>query len=290
MDIFLADKLAPVPVVNTNVSSGSYDALTGRYELEGAIMTISKRGTRLFEKFGGEPEEEIFPESSTEFFLKVVDAQITFVKDGSGKAAELILHQNGFDLAATRANDIAEAKVDPAVYDSLVGKYDYGSGAVMMVTCEGTHLFAQLTGQPRYEIFPMSETTYFWKVVDAQVTFVKDADGKVTKAIHHQNGRTFDAPRMKDVVEAKVDPAVYDSLVGKYDYGNGAVMAVTREGNRLFVQLTGQPKLEIFPESETTYFLKVVDAQVTFVKDSSGKVIKVIHHQNGRTFDAPKIQ
>jgi hypothetical protein len=73
----------------------------------------------------------------------------------------------------------------------------YGNGAVLTVTRDGDHLFAQLTGQPKYEIFPKSDSEYFWKVVDAQVTFVKDAAGKVTKAIHHQNGRTFDAPKIQ---------------------------------------------------------------------------------------------
>jgi hypothetical protein len=93
---------------------------------------------------------------------------------------------------------LAEAKVDPARYDSLVGKYDYGNGqAIMTVTREGGRLFAQLTGQPKFEIFPKSETEFFWKVVDAQVTFVKDDKGKVTKAIHHQGGRTFDAPKLE---------------------------------------------------------------------------------------------
>jgi hypothetical protein len=38
---------------------------------------------------------------------------------------------------------------------------------------------------------------YFWKVIDAQVTFVKDEQGKATKAIHHQGGRVFDAPKIE---------------------------------------------------------------------------------------------
>ena len=66
-----------------------------------------------------------------------------------------------------------------------------------MVTREGNHLFAQLTGQPKYVIFPKSETEYFGTVVDAQVTFVNDATGKVTKAIFHQADQTIDAPRIQ---------------------------------------------------------------------------------------------
>ncbi|HEX4349200.1 MAG TPA: serine hydrolase, partial [Verrucomicrobiae bacterium] len=197
VDIYLVDKLAPLPIANTNVSATSYGTLTGRYELLGKIMTISRHGPHLFEQYADQPEAEMFPESNTKFFFKVVDAQITFVKDNSGNAFKLILHQNGFDTVGPRVQDIAEAKVDPAVYDSLLGNYDYGNGAVLTVTRDGSHLFAQLTGQPKFEIFPKSETEYFWKVADAQVTFVKDAAGKVTQAIHHQGERIFDAPKIQ---------------------------------------------------------------------------------------------
>ncbi|MEK7675483.1 MAG: DUF3471 domain-containing protein [Verrucomicrobiota bacterium] len=81
----------------------------------------------------------------------------------------------------------------PAQY---VGRYDYG-GAILTVTREGDHLFAQLTDQPRFEIFPKSETEFFWKVVPAQVTFVKDDKGKVIKGIHRQGGKTIEAPRIE---------------------------------------------------------------------------------------------
>lgn len=119
------------------------------------------------------------------------------MKDNSGQAVKLILREGGIDLAVARAKDIAEAKVDPAVYDSLAGRYDYGHGHVLTVTREGDHLFAQMTGQRKFEIFPESETEYFWKVTDSQVTFVKDADGKVTKAIHHQGGHTIVAAKIE---------------------------------------------------------------------------------------------
>jgi hypothetical protein len=123
------------------------------------------------------------------------------------------------------------------------------------------------------------------------VTFVKDDSGKVIKAIHHQSGQTINAPRMDETKEAKIDPALYASLVGRYDYGGGkAILTVSREGDHLFAQLTGQPKFEIFPKSPSEFFWKVVNAQVTFVKDDSGKVIKAVHHQAGRTFDAPKME
>ena len=67
----------------------------------------------------------------------------------------------------------------------------------MTITREGDGLFAQLTGQPRFEIFPKSDSEFFWKVVQAQIAFVRDPTGKVTKAIHTQAGRSFEAPRIE---------------------------------------------------------------------------------------------
>jgi len=112
VDIYLADKLAPPPAVNPNVSPKSYDALAGHYESALGIMTASRRGAHLFLKSGDEPEVEIFPESDTEFFIKKTDIQITFVKDGSGNAVRLIFNYCGMDVVVSRVN------VDPAVYDS----------------------------------------------------------------------------------------------------------------------------------------------------------------------------
>jgi len=177
--------------------------------------------------------------------------------------------------------------VDPKIYDDYVGRYDYGMSIVLSVTKEEGQLFAQLTGQEKYEIFPRSETEFFWKVVDAQVTFVRDEKGKVTHAFHQQSGREFKAPKLKDEAVIDVDPAVYDAYVGDYQYGP-AVLKVTREGDKLFVQMTGQPKFEIFPSSETEFFLKVVNARIKFVKNDKGEVVKSIINQGGMETEFPK--
>jgi len=190
---------------------------------------------------------------------------------------------------ATRETPKIDSKVSPKALNAVVGRYDYGMG-ILTLTKEGDKVFAQLTGQPKFEIFPKSETEFFWKVVEAEVAFVKNEKGEVTKAIHRQGGQTINAPKLEDVKTAKVDARVYDAYTGKYDYGKGkSIMTITREGERLFAQLTGQPKFEIFPKSETEFFWKVVNAQVTFVKDKGGKVTKAIHEQSGNKFDAPRM-
>jgi hypothetical protein len=64
--------------------------------------------------------------------------------------------------------------------------------------------------------------------------------------------------------------------------GTGAVLTVSREDSRFYAQLTGQPKFEIFAESDRKFFLKVVDAQLTFDIDAQGAATQVTLHQNGR--------
>ena len=160
----------------------------------------------------------------------------------------------------------------------------------MTITREGDQLFAQLTGQPKFEIFPKSETEFFWKVVDAQITFVRNKKGEIAHIIHHQGGQTLTALRLEQKSVEQINTAAYSDYVGEYDYGHGAILTITKEGGQLLAQMTGQPKFEIFPESETKFFWKVVNAQVTFVKNNKGNISKIIHHQAGAEIQAPKIK
>jgi len=80
---------------------------------------------------------------------------------------------------------------------------------------------------------------------------------------------------------SKVDPAVLDAYPGAYRLAPNAVVTVTREGNQLYAQLTGQPKQEAFPKREREFFLKAVDVEITFVAAAQGKTTKLILHQNG---------
>jgi len=180
-----------------------------------------------------------------------------------------------------------ETTVDPNLYDEYVGTYQLAPDVIFTLTREGTHLFAQLTGQGKAEIFPEGDRDYFYKVVDAQITFVTDSGGKATELILHQNGRDQhvqrigDVPPPKEHKEVAVDPKLFDGYLGTYEFAPGVALVVTRDGNHLFAQLTGQQTFEIFPEGERDYFYKVVDAQITFVTDGGGKAGELILHQNG---------
>jgi hypothetical protein len=179
------------------------------------------------------------------------------------------------------------AKVDPEALDALAGRYELG-GMRLTITPRGDRLVAGLTGQSPLEFLPASETEFFTRVIDAQMAFEKNERGETTAVTLTQSGRKLRGTRVKEEATAKVDPALYDSYAGEYDYGAAGTLTVTREGDRLFAQMTGQPKLEIYPSSETEFFWKAVDARITFVKDEAGKVVKAVHRQGGGTIEARK--
>jgi CubicO group peptidase (beta-lactamase class C family) len=93
-----------------------------------------------------------------------------------------------------------------------------------------------------------------------------------------------------DQKEVKVDPKIYDTYAGDYELGPGLTITITSENGKLMGQPTGQQKFELFPSSETEFSLKIVDAEVTFVKDERGKVTELILNQNGRRMTAKKIR
>jgi serine-type D-Ala-D-Ala carboxypeptidase/endopeptidase len=80
------------------------EALVGHYQMNPSVSAnITRTGDRLFAQLPGQSAYEMFPESATDFFFKIVDAQVKFQLGPDGRATGLVLHQNGRDLPAKRA-------------------------------------------------------------------------------------------------------------------------------------------------------------------------------------------
>ena len=96
-------------------------------------------------------------------------------------------------------------------------------------------------------------------------------------------------PAPKEHKEITVDPKLFDGYVGQYQLAPNFLLTITREGDQLFAQATGQPKVEIFPEGEREFFYKVVDAQITFETDSTGRATSLTLHRNGADMPAKRV-
>ncbi len=185
-----------------------------------------------------------------------------------------------------RTEDVAVSRETKAKY---VGRYDYLS-AVMEVTLEEDQLFAQLTGQPRFEIFPENATKFFWKVVDAQVEFVVDDQGKCIAAKHSQGLSSFRAERLPELIEVELSDEVLERHVGKYNLEILGIMDVKRDGKQLVAQIAGQPALVIYAKSENEFFYKEVPATIVFESDGLSPSSKAVIRQAGKSLVANRVE
>lgn len=185
-------------------------------------------------------------------------------------------------------------QLDPKILQRYVGVYQIDEKTRRTVTLEDGKLFTQRAGGVRLEAKPRTETEFFYEYILAHFRFVLDENGAVTEMLMYQDGseepekavRTNEAPAVRK--EASVDPAIYDRYTGVYELTPGFLLTITREGDKLMTQATGQEKVEIYPESETKFFLKVVDAQITFVVGPDGTAAELILNQGGAIMKARK--
>jgi len=97
-----------------------------------------------------------------------------------------------FPLATVR---VAVA-MPPDSLDAYVGEYRLAPTFVISVRKDGATLVAQATGQSAYPIYPSARDEFFYRVADAQLSFVRDSTGRVASLILHQGGRDMPAPRI----------------------------------------------------------------------------------------------
>ena len=88
--------------------------------------------------------------------------------------------------------------------------------------------------------------------------------------------------------EITLDPKIFDRYAGTYQLGPNVLLTMSRDGDKFYTQLTGQPKAQVFAESDRKFFLKVVDAQLTF-EIAQSAATSVTLHQNGRDTVAKRI-
>jgi hypothetical protein len=189
-----------------------------------------------------------------------------------------------------------EIELAPEVLEKYAGVYVLTPEAKFTVQVVDGQLMVQLTGQQAVPVYPRSETEFFSKLVNAGLTFEMDESGKVTNLVLHQGGRDRIAIRegadykpQGSKGEIQLSQDQLKKYEGEYEIQPGVKIYVTVQDSRLMVQLTGQPAVQVYPESETEFFYKVVEARITFNMDSDGKVTGLVLHQSGREVPAGKI-
>ena len=114
-------------------------------------------------------------------------------------------------------------------------------------------------------------------------TFVKRKGRWQVVARHYSR-----IPAERSVIN--LDSNIYDAYVGQYEIAPNVVLDITKEGQKLMSQTTGQPKMELLPESEIEFFIKGFTAHFVFVRNETGAVTKLMINQEGQRVTARKIK
>lgn len=88
----------------------------------------------------------------------------------------------------------------------------------------------------------------------------------------------------------KLDPLIYDAYVGQYELAPGFVITISKEGDKLMTQGTGQPKFELLAESQIAFFIKDFSALFIFLRGDKGEVTQLITIQDARIIAAKRIK
>ena len=156
------------------------------------VLSLSERNGSLYAQLSGQQELEIFPLAENELAWQVVDAGLKFeTKNGKIYATH---SQNGELIKAPKIEPI---KLSAAELCDLAGNYDYGDDGILTISEIDGRLWAKLSDQMEAELFPFSETEFFWMAVNAKIKFESDVNGEIIKAIHFQDGLKTVAPKLK---------------------------------------------------------------------------------------------
>ena len=168
----------------------------GVYRVDDKLRVFVRRdGDHLTLQRSGGPRLRLAAASIGAFFVKDTSLRVAFLDDEAGHVTALEASQaDGMTMRHPRTDEAlpaerTEVTLDPKILDRYVGAFELAPGFVIVVTRVGSRLFAQATGQPRFELFATAADELFLKEVDAQLSFRVASDGRADTLVLHQGGR-----------------------------------------------------------------------------------------------------
>lgn len=156
-----------------------------------------------------------------------------------------------------------------------VSFYALGQTSVFAVFWEGDDLFGQLTGQRRLRLSLDDSGRYLYRGASDQIAIAISAERSPAELTLSRNGRDGRAARIAEVSRQYGEAsASLDSFVGWYELNPYRALAVTREGDRLYVQETGQPKLSMTAQGSNAFGND--DGLVIFLRDDQAIITRLL--------------
>ncbi|MCP3387639.1 M56 family metallopeptidase [Bradyrhizobium sp. CCGB12] len=183
-------------------------------------------------------------------------------------------------MIAYRAPDLAPVAAETGEiptqhYRPFVNFYAMGPASVFAIFREGDELYGQITGQRRLRLTVGSDGMAAYAASSGEITFPIEAERRSSELMLRMNGRDVRAVRVAEMPTPASDSASLDQYVGWYRLAPNRVLTVRRDGDRLWLQETGQGATAVLAEG-TDAFSFGGDRLLIFLRDEQAKVSRVL--------------
>ncbi len=180
--------------------------------------------------------------------------------------------------------DWEKISLDAPLMQSYQAVYEKTPDNQRIITFADGQLFSMRSGGARYAIFPFAKDKFFFEGDTLSLEFNRDARGEIVSVTSKSTGsdQTWlktDQP-IPSLSAIEVDPAILQGHVGKYILAADVYIHVFLDGP-LYLQVSGQRKLEMIPLETHEFVLKDTDIKISFTTNDNGQTTGLILHQNG---------
>lgn len=246
------------------------------------------KGISTIEHGGG-----IFGYESYGVYAPAEDVYVIVLSNSNGNSPtdatiKIAAHVLGKPFPSNRATDIPSKDLE-----KWVGTYEFDNGVTRFITLVDGALHSQREGSQNLRLYPVSSNEFYFEGSFSNYRFEEEDGRKVAhfeSRIRKAKGLFSNRkpPMVKEGINVPED--VVKRYVGTYIMRPGFELVITSEGNQIFAQATGQPQLEIFAETETVFFLRVVDATIEFKANNDGSFNTAVLRQGDMEMQGTKVK
>ncbi len=172
-----------------------------------------------------------------------------------------------------------EAKIDPQIYDRYCGDYLLAPDLVFTFSRKGDQLWLEATGRGAMQVFPLSNTEFFFKGIGARFRFIPGKNGRAESVLLNDGGVELPGPRF-----TRFSPTLeqLDKYIGDfYCTELGAIYVLSNRGGKLTLRYP-RGEVTLQPIEEDTFVGGYPIGNLRFVRDDSTNAIRGFKLTSGR--------
>lgn len=208
-----------------------------------------------------------------------------------GKGAEMCNLKAVFSLLGKPIVEKTAQKISKKQLEKWVGAYRF-EDVVRFIIYEDGNLFSMREGGRPMKLLSISEHEFRFEHSLATYKFIRQNGKRIafySDRINKSFGTETNEKLPSDKVAISLLPEIMNKYVGVYELQPSFLIEIEKQNDRIFAKTGGQQPVELFAETENSFFMKEINAQLVFYVDSNGIVKSVIFSQGGNKMEGKKI-